>query len=116
MDAITMFITQNYLWFLVIAIFLLLALIGYFVDTKLNSVDSPFRRKKQEIVSEVKIDQEALNSAEGVSLNTAIGNMQQGSLGDVVAQTAEDFQPANMDMGVEQDNQNQTGVNSPDAL
>lgn len=47
MDTILNFITQNYLWFLVIAIILLLALIGYFVDVKKDSDDSPFKKEKK---------------------------------------------------------------------
>ena len=73
MDSILNFITQNYLWFLVIAIILLLALIGYFVDVKKDSDDSPFKKEKnaqaknEEPMANVKVEN-------NMSLNEMINN------------------------------------------
>ena len=73
MDSILNFITQNYLWFLVIAVILLLALIGYFVDVKKDSDDSPFKKEKkpkvknEEPMATVKVEN-------NMSLNEMINN------------------------------------------
>lgn len=65
------FITQNYLWFLIIVAVLVLALIGYFVDFEKQQDDTPFRKNKdnvkEESMPEVKIEN-------NISLNEMINN------------------------------------------
>lgn len=74
MDTILNFITQNYLWFLVIAIILLLALIGYFVDVKKDSDDSPFKKEKRPKKSQEDDTFANVKVENNMSLNEMINN------------------------------------------
>lgn len=73
------FIEKYYLWFLIVAVVLVLALIGYFVDVKKESEDSPFKKKKTKAPKEVapntsnaNMENVAINS--NMSLNEMINN------------------------------------------
>jgi len=71
MDAFTDFLARNYLWFLVISIVLLFALIGYFVDQReqkkgISKINKP---KEPEVNIE---DLQAL--AQNKSLNNAVSD------------------------------------------
>ena len=77
------FIEKYYLWFLIVAVVLILALIGYFVDVKKESEDSPFKKKKtkepKEVVpneSNANMENVAINS--NMSLNEMINNTNGG--------------------------------------
>jgi MFS superfamily sulfate permease-like transporter len=49
MDAFTNFLANNYVWFLIISLILIFALIGYLVDTKEIKNGKRPRKKKEEI-------------------------------------------------------------------
>ena len=69
MDTILNFIVENYIWFLAIAIVLILALVGYIADVKINRTEY-FERKEKEAL-------ESLNNLEianNVGLSSAINN------------------------------------------
>ncbi|MEG0794600.1 MAG: hypothetical protein RSG95_02260 [Bacilli bacterium] len=70
METISNFVINNYVWFLVIAIFLLLALIGYMVDVKKNKDDYPFKVKKD--IND--IDETNLSNIE-ITNNVALSEM-----------------------------------------
>ena len=70
MENVVEFISGNYVWFLTISIILLLALIGYIVDTKRNNND--LLKKTEE-----EIDEQALENLvvpEGKSLAETVSN------------------------------------------
>ena len=71
MEAFTTFLANNYLWFLVIAIILIFALIGYFVDAnkKKKGVSSIVKQKPVE-----KDIHDLARSAANKSLNSAIND------------------------------------------
>ncbi len=74
MENILKFIETNYLWFLVVAIILLLALIGYFVDVRKSKDDSPFKKTKE---NKEKTNEEAMANVKienNMSLNEMINN------------------------------------------
>lgn len=72
MEAFTTFLANNYLWFLVIAIILIFALIGYFVDAseQKKGVSSIVKPKPVE-----KDIHDLAKSAANKSLNSAINDM-----------------------------------------
>ena len=74
MKSILAFITQNYLWFVAVAVILLLALIGYFVDVRKEADDSPF--KKSKIKEDLKADNniENIQVENNVSLSEMLSN------------------------------------------
>ncbi len=53
MDKFVSFISDNYVWFLVITIVLLFALIGYFYDTRKNKYDL-FKKNESALEDELK--------------------------------------------------------------
>ena len=68
MDNFIEFVTNNYIWFLVISIFLIFALIGYIVDSKRDG--SSFKRRSRNInINTVEID-----IPEDLSINEVINN------------------------------------------
>lgn len=71
MEAFTTFLANNYLWFLVIAIILIFALIGYFVDAseQKKGVSSIFKPKPVE-----KDIHDLAKAAANKSLNSAIND------------------------------------------
>ena len=71
MEAFTTFLANNYLWFLVIAIILIFALIGYFVDAneQKKGVSSIVKQKPVE-----KDIHDLARSAANKSLNSAIND------------------------------------------
>ena len=74
MQVILDFITTNYLWFIIIAIILLLALIGYFVDVKKAENGGPYRNKKVKVDIVADTDLDNINVANNMSLNEMINN------------------------------------------
>ena len=62
------FIEKYYLWFLIVAVVLVLALIGYFVDVKKESEDSPFKKKKIKEPTEATINES--NNMENIAINS----------------------------------------------
>lgn len=80
MEKILEFITTNYLWFLAVTIVLILALVGYFVDVKKESDDSPFKKVKepknkdnnQDVVTEENIENVKVEN--NISLQEMINN------------------------------------------
>jgi hypothetical protein len=68
MDNFIEFVTNNYIWFLVISIFLIFALIGYIVDSKRDG--SSFKRRSRNVnINTVEID-----IPEDLSINEVINN------------------------------------------
>ena len=66
MNAISGFIINNYGWFIVISVILILALIGYFVEQK-KAKRNPYKLEKKE---EINLD--ALNTNQNDSLQAVI--------------------------------------------
>ena len=54
MDKFITFVSDNYIWFLVITIFLIFALIGYIYDNKRSKTD--YIRKNDNLVQEEEIE------------------------------------------------------------
>ena len=91
MSAILEFFANNLIWFIIITVFLLFSLIGYFVDNGINGkkilqkavVDKPTVIKEEEKIEQIK------NSIkdEGMSLNNLIKKQQDQPLGDVLHET-----------------------------
>lgn len=75
MEAFTTFLANNYLWFLLIAIILIFALIGYFVDAseQKKGVSSIVKPKTEE-----KDIHDLAKAAAHKSLNTAITDANRG--------------------------------------
>lgn len=75
MEGFTTFLANNYLWFLVIAIILIFALIGYFVDAseQKKGVSSIVKPKNEE-----KDIHDLAKAAAHKSLNTAISDASRG--------------------------------------
>ena len=69
MDTILTFIVENYIWFLAIAVVLILALVGYIADVKINRTEY-FERKEKEAIESFN----NLEIAENISLSSAINN------------------------------------------
>lgn len=67
MDNFVGFISDNYVWFLVITIFLIFALIGYFYDTKHADVQISKKEMSDELAQDIPIQSEK-------SINDMIGN------------------------------------------
>ena len=87
MKNILEFFTTNYLWFVAVAVVLILALIGYYVDVKKAADDSPFKKvktdknqnKQEEVVTEENINNVQVNnnmSLQEMINNSASANMQ----------------------------------------
>lgn len=72
MQAFLSFLEQNYLWFLIIAIVLVLALIGYYVDVKKDEEDSPFKKTKAKVEVVPDNAMENINVQTNMSLNEMI--------------------------------------------
>ena len=66
------FLEQNYLWFLIVAIVLVLALIGYYVDMKKDAIDSPFKKSKTKVEVVPDNAMENINVQTNMSLNEMI--------------------------------------------
>ena len=49
MDAFTNFLANNYVWFLIISLILIFALVGYLVDVKEIKTGKKIREKKEEV-------------------------------------------------------------------
>lgn len=69
MDNFITFISDNYVWFLLITIFLIFALIGYLYDTKKSKTD--YIKKNENLVKEV---EEEIELPEGKSINDLVNN------------------------------------------
>ncbi len=69
MDNFITFISDNYVWFLLITIFLIFALIGYLYDTKKSKTD--YIKKNENLVKEV---EEEIELPEGKSINELVNN------------------------------------------
>lgn len=67
MDKFITFVSDNYIWFLVITIFLIFALIGYIYDNKRSKTD--YIRKNDNLVQE-----EEIELPEGKSINDLVNN------------------------------------------
>lgn len=67
MDKFITFVSDNYIWFLVITIFLIFALIGYIYDNKRSKTD--YIRKNDNLVQE-----EEIELPEGKSINDLINS------------------------------------------
>lgn len=67
MDKFITFVSDNYIWFLVITIFLIFALIGYMYDNKRSKTD--YIRKNDNLVQE-----EEIELPEGKSINDLVNN------------------------------------------
>lgn len=63
------FIINHYLWFLIISIMLILALIGYFVDIKRGRITYKINKNEEEINLDAL---NSLNNQEGVSLQSML--------------------------------------------
>lgn len=72
MQAFLSFLEQNYLWFLIVAIVLVLALIGYYVDVKKDAIDSPFKKSKTKVEVVPDNAMENINIQTNMSLNEMI--------------------------------------------
>ena len=90
MENILNFITNNYLWFLIIAIILLLALLGYFVDVRKASDDSPFKKSKDDknIANEENLENVKIEN--NMSLNEMINNSAKNSSNAQTSSQSED--------------------------
>lgn len=67
MDKFITFVSDNYIWFLLITIFLIFALIGYIYDNKRSKTD--YINKNAELVQE-----EEIELPEGKSINDLINS------------------------------------------
>ena len=75
MDKFIAFISDNYIWFLVITIFLIFALIGYLYDTKRSRTDYIYRNNKnEELINENIIIPENKSINDLLSNNVSDGN------------------------------------------
>ena len=101
MEAFTTFLANNYLWFLVIAIILIFALIGYFVDAseQKKGVSSIVKQKSVE-----KDIHDVAKEAANKSLNSAIY--------DAGRKNVVQSQNSNMNMGTNKIYSNNNTINS----
>lgn len=76
MQAILDFLVNNYLWFLIISLILIFALIGYLVDTSEQSNDLPKMKEAPDVsASAVSMNVEVLGDTEEVLSDNDITNI-----------------------------------------
>lgn len=85
MNEISIFLANNYIWFIIIVVLLLFALVGYFFEAKNKSKEI----EKTEILDTIKYDDNVeelnvqTNDKENVSINEVVDNKKEDSNKDL---------------------------------